>query len=253
MRKEWKGFALGVLFTSITMFGITNAQQITESVQRTYKDIQIMINGTKIVPKDANGNIVEPFLINGTTYLPVRAVGEALGLEVGWNDETSTVTLDNKTNNDRINNSYSDSSNIQANTENKNTYSVNIREAQTSNRIDEVCALTVINYQTEDYNSIVGEVKDGQEWVIVNMQFENMSDSTIVLNKNDFKIVDGAGRYGYKPYPKHLDTELDMIEVRAGQTVTFSVRFVYYKNNEMSLRFYHPSIVAEVYTDIKLR
>ena len=44
-------------------------------------------------PKDANGNTVEPFIIDGTTYLPVRAVSNALGLNVGWDDATSTVSL----------------------------------------------------------------------------------------------------------------------------------------------------------------
>lgn len=36
---------------------------------------------------------MEPFILDGTTYLPVRAVAGALGLGVGWDDATSTVTL----------------------------------------------------------------------------------------------------------------------------------------------------------------
>ncbi len=151
-----------------------------------------------------------------------------------------------------INNSNS-KANTQTQTESRKTYNVNVRSTQKDNFGVEQCALTVMNYQTETYNSEVGGVKDGQEWVIVKMKFENMSNSTIVLDKSDFKIVDGAGRYGYNAYYKHLDTELSTLEVKAGQTATFSVRFVYYKNNEMILRFNHPAIVTEVYTDIKLR
>lgn len=30
--------------------------------------------GVKIEPKDATGETVEPFIYNGTTYLPVRAI-----------------------------------------------------------------------------------------------------------------------------------------------------------------------------------
>ncbi len=33
---------------------------------------------------------------NGTTYLPVRAVGEALNLDVSWNANTKTVSLNEK-------------------------------------------------------------------------------------------------------------------------------------------------------------
>lgn len=55
--------------------------------------IKITLNGINIEPKDVNGNIVEPFIIDGTTYLPVRAICKALGLEVNWNSETNTVEL----------------------------------------------------------------------------------------------------------------------------------------------------------------
>lgn len=58
-----------------------------------YRDIKITLNGKEIVPVDASGNPVEPFIIDGTTYLPVRAVAGALGLEVGWDGSTSTVLL----------------------------------------------------------------------------------------------------------------------------------------------------------------
>ena len=116
--------------------------------------------------------------------------------------------------------------------------------------------LTALNYQTENYNSIVGKVQDGQEWVIVNMKLENTSSTTIVINKNDFKIVDGAGRYGYRPYYKHLNSELDTQEIWSGKTATFSIRFVYYKNNQMSLRYYNSDIEDgsyDSYIEFKLR
>lgn len=60
-----------------------------------YNNIKVMLNGKEITPTDANGNAVEPFIIDGTTYLPVRGVASALGMNVGWNGATNTVTLDN--------------------------------------------------------------------------------------------------------------------------------------------------------------
>ena len=65
----------------------------TVSAAITYRGISIIVNGTKIVPQDANGNPVEPFIMDGTTYLPVRAIAGALGLDVSWNGATSTVIL----------------------------------------------------------------------------------------------------------------------------------------------------------------
>ncbi|MEG1577405.1 MAG: stalk domain-containing protein [Oscillospiraceae bacterium] len=46
---------------------------------------------------DANGKAVDVFASEGTTYLPVRAVGDALGQNVGWDSTTNTVYLSENT------------------------------------------------------------------------------------------------------------------------------------------------------------
>lgn len=65
----------------------------TKTLNATFKNIKIVLNGVQIDPKDASGITVEPFTVDGTTYLPVRAVANALGLDVKWDGETSTVYL----------------------------------------------------------------------------------------------------------------------------------------------------------------
>ncbi|HLX26735.1 MAG TPA: copper amine oxidase N-terminal domain-containing protein [Candidatus Cybelea sp.] len=37
---------------------------------------------------------VAPFIVNATTFVPLRFVSQALGASVNWNDSTSTVTID---------------------------------------------------------------------------------------------------------------------------------------------------------------
>ena len=73
----------------------TAAPVLAESVQKQltahYNNIKIYIDGELITPKDANGNIVEPFISDGTTYLPVRAVGEAFGKTVEWDGITQSI------------------------------------------------------------------------------------------------------------------------------------------------------------------
>lgn len=44
---------------------------------------------------DAQDGIIYPVLIEGSTYLPVRAISEIVGLEVGWDGDTRTVSLSN--------------------------------------------------------------------------------------------------------------------------------------------------------------
>ncbi|MGN0162001.1 MAG: DUF1961 family protein [Candidatus Ornithomonoglobus sp.] len=84
MKKKLKIIALCV--AAVIPFTVAAAQQ----------GISILINGNKLIPKDADGNIVEPFLQDGTTYLPIRAVSEALGKNVLWDEETQTVSITDK-------------------------------------------------------------------------------------------------------------------------------------------------------------
>lgn len=98
--KKWnnfKWFAFGVIACLIVSIASTPAfaSSLTKSAQLVYNDIKISLNGKTITPTDASGNAVEPFTINGTTYLPVRAISDALGLNVNWNSSTHTVELSN--------------------------------------------------------------------------------------------------------------------------------------------------------------
>ena len=56
-------------------------------------NVNIYINGTLFTAKDALGNAVHPILKDGSTYLPIRAIGEAFGKRVSWIDETKTAVL----------------------------------------------------------------------------------------------------------------------------------------------------------------
>lgn len=56
-------------------------------------DMTVVINGQTQTMKDVKGNPVHPILYKGTTYLPIRAIGEALDYDVAWNGATQTVTL----------------------------------------------------------------------------------------------------------------------------------------------------------------
>ncbi len=67
-----------------------------QTVAITYRDIKVTLDGRLLEFKNANGDTVEPFVLNtnSSTYLPLRAIGEALGLEVSWDAAASTAALD---------------------------------------------------------------------------------------------------------------------------------------------------------------
>lgn len=98
MKNQAKGFVKGVLVTIFVLAFVITASAAIRTAKATlsYNDIKICIDGNYITPKDAGGNVVEPFIINGTTYLPVRAVASALGKEVDWDGNTATVFLGKK-------------------------------------------------------------------------------------------------------------------------------------------------------------
>jgi len=86
------GFLIGFLLITVSTIGIY-AKSGTVRKSILYNNIKIVLNGNSVMPTDANGHYVEPFAIDGTTYLPVRAIANALGLGVGWDGENNTVIL----------------------------------------------------------------------------------------------------------------------------------------------------------------
>lgn len=69
------------------------ASTVYRTITVQYSGIKLVVDGVEVTPQDANGTTVEPFIYNGTTYLPVRAVGEAIGKQVTWDGGSQTVYL----------------------------------------------------------------------------------------------------------------------------------------------------------------
>lgn len=95
MKGQLRGFVAGILVTDLSVGLIATASAVVGDMNATlnYNNIKITLDNQAVTPKDASGNIVEPFAINGTTYLPVRGIADALGLGVEWDQATQTVKL----------------------------------------------------------------------------------------------------------------------------------------------------------------
>lgn len=96
MKDKLKGLIVGV--TVGALMATSSAVAFTGVVQKElhYNNIKVTLDGKNVDTVTASGNYVEPFIIDGTTYLPVRAVANAVGLDVNWNQNTSTVELTTK-------------------------------------------------------------------------------------------------------------------------------------------------------------
>ena len=81
------GIAIGVAAPSLV-------ENIKAELRR---DFTVIVDGQVQTFRDVNGNEVYPLLYNGTTYLPVRAIGELMGKDVYWYENDKTVELKDKT------------------------------------------------------------------------------------------------------------------------------------------------------------
>lgn len=92
-----KKFLTALLAVVLFCLGV-GAANIAQRVQADIcPHFSVIVDGEKQTFTDANGAEVYPLVYNGTTYLPVRAIGNLMGKDVGWDGATSTITLNERT------------------------------------------------------------------------------------------------------------------------------------------------------------
>lgn len=88
--KGFKGFIVGFSCCALLSSGVAYAAGGTQ-IEVFYKNLKYMIDGTEKRPSEGQG-----FIYEGTTYVPLRFIGEALGKEVTWESETETIWIGKK-------------------------------------------------------------------------------------------------------------------------------------------------------------
>jgi len=91
-KERIKGFVLGGLVVGILTNTVV-AAPVEKTIKAIFNNIKIYVDGNYVDCKDAAGNKVEPFIYNGTTYLPIRSVGQAFGKNVKWDGKTNSVFI----------------------------------------------------------------------------------------------------------------------------------------------------------------
>ncbi len=94
MKKRILALAL-VIALSFAMGAFANTILQAEDVT-IFKGIRVIIDGEELYPKDANGESVPMFTLNGTTYLPVRAISNVFDKRIKWDGENKIVYLGEK-------------------------------------------------------------------------------------------------------------------------------------------------------------
>ncbi|MGN7470846.1 stalk domain-containing protein [Brevibacillus sp. SAFN-007a] len=79
-------FSAVVLATSLLPNG-SQAATGTKNLQAKYNNIKVLYNGAAVP------TTIEPFIVNGTTYIPLRMMAGVFNKEVVWDGNTYTITV----------------------------------------------------------------------------------------------------------------------------------------------------------------
>jgi len=88
MKQRLQGMVAGVLMTVLLLGAITVYATNTRTLEATF-GVRVNINGELQTFADD----MQPFTADGRTWLPVRGIADALGLDVDWDGTTQTVYL----------------------------------------------------------------------------------------------------------------------------------------------------------------
>ena len=93
MKKQLRGFVVGFIIATLLM-GTAIGAGLTKTIEVAFNSVNITVNGKKVN--------ADNILYDGTTYVPLRAVAEALGKDVGWDQSTNTVSINDKVESDTV-------------------------------------------------------------------------------------------------------------------------------------------------------
>jgi len=253
MSKRIQGIVIGALVTALLFGGVVAASHATENIEVIYRNIRLIVDGNEFIPKDINGNIVEPFIHQGTTYLPIRAVSQALGKEVVWDGETSTVF---------VGDSFFDNVVIptQGVIYNADDWAWNQVSTSSAVNISEnnVLSLSKLSDGTEVCWYIIDDIrscayrKHGGEWIRFVTEDSGYLDGygaepySNLFGHSGFyiKAPRGAAYYAYDYY--YFDTDGKLQFLFGGTYLDTPVDFNNDSNNDL-LYFYHAGRIARYY------
>ena len=94
MKFNWKRTITVLTVAGLLTAGAAAASAVRQTITAQLRpDITVELNGSKQALQDSQGNPIYPISYNGSTYLPIRAIGETMGLTGDWDSATQTVDL----------------------------------------------------------------------------------------------------------------------------------------------------------------
>ena len=172
---------VGIL-SVVVLAGGAIAATNSKNIDIFFRNIKLMIDGAEYVPTDADGNVVEPFIYNGTTYLPVRAVANAFGKDVKWDGKNATVYIGKEDRMDPDNRLDKVQYNNYIEGADRNDFTIINGTITDVNKVNYTNGiLFYVNHAFT--NSTIEEDKDGADTIIeypLNIQYEGLMGKVVV-------------------------------------------------------------------------
>lgn len=167
-------------------------------------DFTIEIDGKEATFNNANGEKVYPILYDGTTYLPVRAIGEIMGKTVYWYEDEKRIELREATETTVTDADVIISGSAQAGT-NGNKYKT--KDPDKSDKADAT---------PEDTEAFIGEEKAKE----IALQKAGLTESEVIFEKAELDRDDG--RYVYELEFRYGNIEYEAeINAKTGKILKF--------------------------------
>ncbi|MDX9916800.1 MAG: stalk domain-containing protein [Gudongella sp.] len=95
MLKNKRRIAILIVALMLVMaFSTTGfASWLDKTVKASYRNITVFVNGVQKQALTETGTAVEPFIVDGTTYVPLRGIASMLGYQVSFNPSTYRIDL----------------------------------------------------------------------------------------------------------------------------------------------------------------
>jgi len=88
LKKSNKSIIIGIVLSVALLAGSGLVFAGTETFKAVAANFNFYVNGQNVEPSE------QPVVIDGKTYLPVRALGEVLDKRIGWDQDSKTVIID---------------------------------------------------------------------------------------------------------------------------------------------------------------
>lgn len=93
MKERLQGLTAGILIGILSAGSVAFAKNVAEQIEVRYNNIKVYKDNVLCELKDANGSVIEPFIYNGTTYMPLRGTANLADMQVTWDGATQSVYL----------------------------------------------------------------------------------------------------------------------------------------------------------------